>query len=282
MSLLATIGASVGSSLVSGILGRSKSQTSQSVNLKKMVKDAQAAGFNPLTVLQATGGSGWGSQASASDLDFGSMAAAAAVQGVSDYWSQQQQRDLMDAQIDLTQAETQSIRGQLGQRQAALQGAPVQEVPTAAPITRRAGTAPTIAADPASPDLVARTAGIAPLGVGSAGIQPNYTAYDTMGDPLEAEAELWGSAKTGQLGELGMGIVKENTDPRTHGFIDAYAGALSPSTYLDAWEHISDFGDRMDGRRDAFIKRNMSKEAEMKEYRDLRRGKIPTSDKGYY
>ena len=44
-------------SLIGGLFGGSKKQTTRT-NFKQLVKDAQAAGFNPLTALQATGGSG--------------------------------------------------------------------------------------------------------------------------------------------------------------------------------------------------------------------------------
>lgn len=82
------------------------------LDLRELVKKSQAAGFNPLTVLQATGGAGFtgAAQVSATDFSTSSMAAAAAVQGVTDYFTQSQQRELLDAQIDLARAEAASVR----------------------------------------------------------------------------------------------------------------------------------------------------------------------------
>lgn len=121
----APIAANVGGALINKVLGSGEQRQQQSVDLKKMVADAQAAGFNPLTVLNATGGQGWGSQVSATDLDFGTMAAGAALQGIGDFWGQQQNRELLNAQIDLAKAQTASLKGAY---QAGPFSAPVQDV----------------------------------------------------------------------------------------------------------------------------------------------------------
>ena len=121
----APIAASVGSSLVNKVFGSSPQRTEQTVNLKEMVRDAKDAGFNPLTVLNATGGQGWGAQISSQDLDIGTMAAGAVLQGIGDYWSQQQNRELLDAQIDLAKAQTASLESAY---QAGPFSAPVQDV----------------------------------------------------------------------------------------------------------------------------------------------------------
>lgn len=113
-ALLKPVLGAVAGSLGSSLLSKSRSsQTSQeSLDLNKLVKDAQAAGFNPLTVLQATGGRGFGgtSQASSSDFDVGSMAAGAALSGIGDYFANDQQRRLAEAEIDLTEARAASLR----------------------------------------------------------------------------------------------------------------------------------------------------------------------------
>lgn len=101
---------SVATSLLGGILGSGKSKSSSNLDLIKLRDDAQAAGFNPLTVLNATGGQGFTSQASSTDINFGAAAAAAIGAGVADYWTGKQERDLVDAQIDLTKAQTASIQ----------------------------------------------------------------------------------------------------------------------------------------------------------------------------
>lgn len=101
--------AGAASSLLGGLFGK-KNKTSQSVDLKKLVSDAQQAGFNPLTVLQSTGGTGWGSQVTANDFNPLAAAAAGAAQGFGDYWAQSKDRELMDAQIDLAKAQASSIR----------------------------------------------------------------------------------------------------------------------------------------------------------------------------
>jgi len=106
---VASVVGSIGSTLLGGLFGKKKEQQTQRLDLGQMVSDARANGFNPLTVLQATGGQGWSTQASSSDLDFGAMAAAAVVEGFGDYWSQSKERELMDAQIDLTRAQAATL-----------------------------------------------------------------------------------------------------------------------------------------------------------------------------
>lgn len=118
MGPLAAIGGSVLSSVAGKLLNRSgssRTEQQQSVDLKKMVADAQEAGFNPLTVLQATGGQGWGgtSQVSSQDFDFGSILAGAALTGFADYFGGEQERRFNEAQIDLVKAQTQSFRNQV-------------------------------------------------------------------------------------------------------------------------------------------------------------------------
>lgn len=134
---------SIGASLLGGILGR-KSQKSaarreaenrekelelqreiaqaqidaQKVDLGELVAEAQAAGFNPSTVLNATGGQGFGSsQISATDLDIGSTyggpsIASMALTGIGDYFQQNEDRELRRAEIDLIRAQTRQLNSQ--------------------------------------------------------------------------------------------------------------------------------------------------------------------------
>jgi len=112
------------------------------IDLKDLRNDAINAGFNPLTVLNATGGAAWQQQASASDFDQLSMAAAAAVQGYNDYWTNEQNRELIDAQIDLSKAQAQSIRQEM---QASPFGAPLLNVSENTGNSDRSGQATTLA-----------------------------------------------------------------------------------------------------------------------------------------
>lgn len=113
---LAPVLGGIASSVAGSILGSGDQRTQESIDLQKLVRDAQAAGFNPLTALQATGGRGWGSTVSSNDLDFGDMAAAAIMQGFGDYWTQKQTRDLQTSQKALVDAQTQSLRADMSAR----------------------------------------------------------------------------------------------------------------------------------------------------------------------
>lgn len=120
--------AQVGSSLIGSILGRKK-KTSSSLDLKKLRQDAVDAGFNPLTVLQSTGGSGHMSQQTGSD-DFDVFGATlqAGLQGLSDYHALKKDREVADAQLDLIKAQTQSLRGELASRGVHSTATPVRDV----------------------------------------------------------------------------------------------------------------------------------------------------------
>lgn len=50
---------SAGASLLGGLFGKSKQETSNRIDYKQMVKDAEAAGFNPLTALRNGGSAGY-------------------------------------------------------------------------------------------------------------------------------------------------------------------------------------------------------------------------------
>lgn len=111
-----------GSSLLGGLLGgKGKTKTQwdfeerryhEKNRYKWLRKGAQNAGFNPLAVLGAAGGSAGNAQASATDFDQGSQIASAMVGAVSDYFANEQRRRLVDAQIDLIEAERVALEGQ--------------------------------------------------------------------------------------------------------------------------------------------------------------------------
>jgi len=141
---------SIGSKVLGGVVGKifggkkKKADFSDMARLEKnrykwTVAGAQAAGFNPAFVLGATGGNQLNvPQASADDLDIGSMAASAALFGVSDYFANAQNRELTDAQIALTKAQTASLedeirRAGIAQTRAGPTGSTVRDVSVTPP-----------------------------------------------------------------------------------------------------------------------------------------------------
>lgn len=58
MGVFTSIATAVLPSLIGGIFGSKKKETTQRINFKQLRDDAKAAGFNPLTALGATGGAG--------------------------------------------------------------------------------------------------------------------------------------------------------------------------------------------------------------------------------
>ncbi|AYP28879.1 MAG: hypothetical protein [Microviridae sp.] len=166
--------ASAASSLLGGLFGK-KNKTSQSVDLKKLVSDAQQAGFNPLTVLQSTGGTGWGSQVTANDFNPLAAAAAGAAQGFGDYWAQSKDRELLDAQIDLAKAQAGNIRS--GASQATFSG--VRDMSGSSVSSQVTPTDVTVNRSPTM------------LG--------DQTVNNSQGDPAELETEAWGAAVRGEI-----------------------------------------------------------------------------------
>lgn len=75
-----------GASLLSGLLGRKKS-SAQDIDYVKLRNDAETAGFNPLTVLLAGGGSGYQREFNPA-LSSGSFIAEAISRDVDTYFSQ--------------------------------------------------------------------------------------------------------------------------------------------------------------------------------------------------
>ena len=216
-SILGSIGASVGGSLVSGLLNKGK-KTTQSTDLKKMVADAQAAGFNPATVLQATGGQGWGSQVSSNDFDVGSMAASAALQGVGDYFAGQQERDLLDAQINLAKAQIQNLASPV---LTPTFGGQVQDVSDGRQTSDATGQAVTNAGPPINTDPQIKTG----FGV---------TNASQDGEPREAEADLWLSLLAGRIQEDAGAIIDSNTSPEMAAFLRVWGKSVNPNPYIRA------------------------------------------------
>lgn len=100
--------------VASGLLGRKKSKTQWDFEERRyheknryrwLRKGAQNAGFNPMAVLNAAGATAGNAQASASDFDQGVDALGIAAAAIGDYFRQSQQQRLVDAQIDLLEAE---------------------------------------------------------------------------------------------------------------------------------------------------------------------------------
>lgn len=98
----------VASSIAGNLFGGSKNKGR--IDYKRLVADAQAAGFNPAFALANGGGAGYAVQASSSDLNPLEIAAGSVLAAVGDYWSQEQERELLDAEIDLARAQEAALR----------------------------------------------------------------------------------------------------------------------------------------------------------------------------
>lgn len=99
-----------GASILSGLFGSKKEETTSHVDYKRMVTDAEAAGFNPLTAIRNGGSAGFTSTSSGGGANLGGALSAAG-----DFLSnfnpfadaeRNQRSRLLDAQINNLNAET--------------------------------------------------------------------------------------------------------------------------------------------------------------------------------
>lgn len=109
-----------------GAVQKSKAANAQAdasqTDLKKLVKDAESAGFNPLTVLRATGGQGFnkGSSGALASATFWGNFANAGVSALNEFDPYNQKRKELDMQqsvanLDNTKTSTAYTKGLIGQ-----------------------------------------------------------------------------------------------------------------------------------------------------------------------
>lgn len=115
-AVLGSVASGLGSSISNKLFGGGEQRQEEGLDLKRLVRTALAAGFNPSTVLNATGGAGFRSQVSSEDLSWGRAIGGGIVQGLgdglADHFLNQQERELTDAKIDLARAQAASIRAE--------------------------------------------------------------------------------------------------------------------------------------------------------------------------
>lgn len=116
MSLLGKIAASVAGPLVSGLFG-SKKPKAQGVDYLKLRRDAEAAGFNPLTALLAGGGAGYQREFNPA-LSSGSFVAEAISRGADTYFSHVAARDAEAEAIRDREHQKELVQMQIDQRAA--------------------------------------------------------------------------------------------------------------------------------------------------------------------
>lgn len=92
MGLFATVLGAVAPPLINGIFGSKKKAKAQGVDYVKLRRDAEAAGFNPLTALLAGGGQGYQREFNP-ELSSGSFIAEAVARGAETYFNTVSQRD---------------------------------------------------------------------------------------------------------------------------------------------------------------------------------------------
>jgi hypothetical protein len=218
---------------VLGILGKRKSRKQESsVDLVALRDEAQRAGFNPVTALQATGG-GFSSQTmpglSSMEMLGGVMGAAGDFFAATDpvrLETQRQELELAKTQLQIAQQELAAGGTGFGS---------VPRVPSSATGGPTGGGTgggfgPTLSSEELADIELTVDAGDSVVEVGN----PNF--------PIEPEATLMGVAVEGRDGAHGgivdwtTDLIGANLDPRTEEFFRAYVDGLKPSTYLDAIE----------------------------------------------
>ena len=220
MSFLGGLITAVAPSIVGGLFGKKESSGSAGPNLVALVQQAKAAGFNPLTALQNGGTGPWMQQATNNDFDVGAMASAASG-FINDYWSREQERELTDAQIDLTKAQTQSLESATpGQRavqemspNAAYRGSVAvsrQARANTPPAMRTAQPAPTRGPSGVPNEPPASGVRLAETAIGGPGMGRDFTVYNRNDEPLEFETWGFGAAMDGQFPQAAQNVLDKN------------------------------------------------------------------------
>lgn len=121
MGLFASIASAVAGPLVSGLFGSKKKETKQTTDFVQLRKSAEAAGFNPLTALKATGGNGFTTTThpGLSSGEFIGQALGAGLQAWADYDPMQKERDalemeMMRAELERIKSDTRVAQGFVG------------------------------------------------------------------------------------------------------------------------------------------------------------------------
>ncbi|WP_413876351.1 hypothetical protein [Albidovulum sp.] len=121
MSLFGTILGAVAGPLAGGLFGGKKKETKQTTDFVALRDSAEAAGFNPLTALKATGGAGFTTTThpGLSSGEFLAEAIGSGVQAWSSFDPMQQQRDalemeMMRAELDRIKSDARVTQGFAG------------------------------------------------------------------------------------------------------------------------------------------------------------------------
>ena len=215
----------LGGAVLGMIGGRRQEPQNQSIDFKRLRKEAQRAGFNPVTALQATGGQGFqrgfGSSMTNLELLGGAMGAAG------DFF---QATDPINRET--RELENELLREQIGlarqDRIARQEGYGFGQVP-------RVSTTPgsySVNSDPAS-------GVVTPVNGERAGTGLMFGVH--MDDPMQFEigADAYRAAVDGRLYEYGRELIDRNVQDDTMEIVDVLAQAYNPMThiraYRDAW-----------------------------------------------
>lgn len=208
---------SAGAQLFGGLFGRKEKKQSTVPNLRGLRAEAEAAGFNPLTALQATGG---GSVTTVPGLSSAEVLAEAVQAGLGAYArydpieeeTRKLNNQLVKAQIeDLAKSQDRMTRTATYQRGAPLQRGggggsidvmePVQMTDATVNVDSETGlpVAAPVPQDPKTPVL------------------PDYTVQSATGDPIEFETQAGGAAQQMRLGQWAKEMVVGNLAGPTWG-----------------------------------------------------------------
>lgn len=150
MSAIAPALISAGASLLGGLFGKKERPKAQGVDYQKLRRDAEAAGFNPLTALLAGGGAGYQREFNPA-MSSGAFIAEAIGRGVDTYFDETHRAEDQEAQIRREEEDKRRWEAEQKQFAARSFGYSLRDVqPFGIPVTRR-GPKLSTAAKPLDP-----------------------------------------------------------------------------------------------------------------------------------
>lgn len=212
MSALGAAAITAGATVASGLLGRRKTKTQwdfeersrlEKDRFKWLVKGAQKAGFNPLTVLNATGGGmGGGPVATSTPFAARQAVADAIAAGANAYLAYDPvEEETRELENDLLRKQIQQYENEAGRFGNQPIGAPVPAV--------RKSASPTQSAGPSDVENPYGTQAYDATGKPLIDAK-SYNIYDALGHPGEVETDYFGAYRMGQLADVAMSDLERN------------------------------------------------------------------------
>lgn len=215
--------------VASGLLGKGKTKTQwdfqererlEKERFKWLVKGAQKAGFNPLTVLGATGGGlGGGPVATSTPFGVRQAIADAISAGANAYLAHD---PVLDESKDV---ENELLRKQIAQYEN--EARRFGSRPIGAPVpSLRKSPSPTVSGGPADVESPYGTQAYDATGKPLLDVD-SYLLYNSKDEPLELETDYFGAWRSGQLFPVIASDIERNVSPDTYDALSAYARGVS-------------------------------------------------------